>query len=347
VLGEPGPDGRRRPAPIPGSAFQIEASAVIVATGQRPDVAFLDGSGLALRPNGAIAVDPDTGRTGAAGVYAGGDATRGPAIIVEACADGRRAAEAICAQLGLPFCAPPVPRPAWTEAELLELKRARARLEMPCQPPTMPPAQRGGFDLVEGTLSAEDARHEAARCLQCATLCDKCVEVCPNRANVVYRAAPLCWQLPLLSCRGSELAVAGYEPFAVTQERQILHLHDLCNECGNCATFCVHPGRPYADKPRLFLRLEEWARERDNAWLVAGNVLRRREGGSESRLERLEEGWRYEDARVRVRLSPAFEVVEMALREPFAGTLSLRPAAEMAVVLRGIQESLPFLVELQ
>ncbi|MFN2289587.1 MAG: putative selenate reductase subunit YgfK, partial [Anaerolineae bacterium] len=47
-LGEPGPDGRRRPVPVPGSEFRIEASAIILAIGQRPDLAFLDGSGLSL-----------------------------------------------------------------------------------------------------------------------------------------------------------------------------------------------------------------------------------------------------------------------------------------------------------
>ena len=53
-LGEPGPDGRRRPEPVPGSEFEIEASAVILAIGQQPDLSFLDGSTLTFHRDGRI-----------------------------------------------------------------------------------------------------------------------------------------------------------------------------------------------------------------------------------------------------------------------------------------------------
>ena len=49
---------------------------------------------------------------------------------------------------------------------------------------------RSGFDLVERILTEATARSEAKRCLQCTSHCDKCVEVCPNRANVTYAALP-------------------------------------------------------------------------------------------------------------------------------------------------------------
>ncbi len=101
-LGDAGPDGRRKPVPIPGSEFEIEADSIIVAVGQRPDLDFLDGSAVSLRRDGAVVTDPQTGLAGPAHVYAGGDAARGPAIIIEACADGRRAAEAICREFGIP-----------------------------------------------------------------------------------------------------------------------------------------------------------------------------------------------------------------------------------------------------
>ncbi len=67
-LGEPGPDGRRKPTPVEGSEFQIEADSVVVAIGQRPDVAFLDGSAVTLRENATIAVAPETGLAGGEGV---------------------------------------------------------------------------------------------------------------------------------------------------------------------------------------------------------------------------------------------------------------------------------------
>jgi putative selenate reductase len=344
-LGAPGADGRRRPVPVPGSEFTLPADAIIVAIGQGPDLVFLDKAGLPRRENGTIIVDPATGRAGRAGVYAGGDAVRGPGTIIAACADGRRAAEAICRQLGLPFTPPPAHPAALSAEEIVQVKEARARQEAQQRPAVLPVEQRRSFELVEGTLAEAAARQEAARCLQCSTFCDKCVEVCPNRANHTCFVEPVQLSLPLLSCQDGRLAVVGEETFQVEQVRQIVHLDDLCNECGNCATFCVHQGKPYLDKPRLFLREEDFLAENDNAFYIQGSVVRRREAGRESRLALGGEVLAWENEQVRVVLTPAFQVRELVLKQPFAGTLSLKEAAEMAVLLHGIKGSLPFLVQ--
>ncbi len=67
---------------------------------------------MTLCSDGGIAIEHDTGRTGAPGVYAGGDvAEAGPESIIAACADGRRAAEAICQQFRVPFTQPPAAMP--------------------------------------------------------------------------------------------------------------------------------------------------------------------------------------------------------------------------------------------
>jgi putative selenate reductase len=343
-LGEPDASGRRRPEPIAGSTFQIEADVIVLAIGQQPDVVFLEGSGVSLRGNGAIAVDPATGSADAPCVYAGGDAARGPAIIIEACADGRRAAEAICAQLGVTFTPPTAPLPTLTEQDVLQVKRARARREAQHQTDALPVELRGGFDLVEATLSEADAREEAARCLQCSILCDKCVEVCPNRANYAYTVAPVRWTLPQLACREGQLVVTGEERFEILQTRQIVHLDDLCNECGNCATFCVHQGKPYADKPRLFLQEADFQRETDNAFYVRGRAVRCRQGDREAILIVSDGSLTFEDEQIRVQLSPGFELLAMEVKQPFEGTRSLRIAAEMSVLLQGIAISLPFLL---
>ncbi|MCR4392491.1 MAG: putative selenate reductase subunit YgfK [Candidatus Acetothermia bacterium] len=343
ALGEPDADGRRRPVPIAGSAFQIEADAIIVAVGQRPDLAFLAGSGISLRGDGRIAVDPDTGRA-AEHVYAGGDAVRGPATIVEACADGRRAAEAISRELGIAFRTWPARPVALSEADILEVKRARARKELQHRPALLSVEEREGFDLVEQTLAEDEARREAVRCLQCSAFCDKCVEVCPNRANLTYIVAPGSWAVPRLSCQKGKLVVAGTEPFRIEQSRQIVHVDDFCNACGNCATFCVHHGKPYLDKPRLFLSERDFEQESDNAFHIEGNTIRRREGGEEARLEVKDGVLVFADAHVRVRFTPDFGIEGMALKTGFPGTRSLRPAAEMAVLLRGVRDSLPFLL---
>jgi putative selenate reductase len=342
-LGELGPDGRRRPVPVPGSEFRIEASAIILAIGQRPDLAFLDGSGLSLDRRGGVATDAESRRTNRDRVYAGGDVTRGPEIIIAAAEDGRRAAEAICRQLGIPESRSPASLPELTADDILQVKQARVRKILQHEPQMLPVAQRDGFACVEQPLSEEAARAEAARCLQCSTFCDKCVEVCPNRANYAYHVEPGRWTLPVLAHNEGMLAVAGEETFQVTQARQILHVEDLCNECGNCATFCVHQGKPYADKPRLFLDEGDFLAADDNAFRFQGNTLRRREGGREAQLTAEDGRLLFEDDHVRLELSPEFEIRAMALKAPFAGTLSLREAAEMATILEGVRGSLPFL----
>jgi putative selenate reductase len=349
-LGEPGPDGRRRPIPVVGSEFQIEADSIIVAIGQVPDVSFLDGSAVTLRRDATIAVAPETGLAGGERVYAGGDAVRGPATIVEACADGRQAAEAICQQLGVPFEWPSINLPVLSEEEIVQVKRVRARKAAQHETAMLPPGERGGFDLAELTLTEEAALAEAARCLQCSVLCDKCVEVCPNRANYTFFVAPVSLTLPRVSCQQRGLAVTGKELFRLDQPRQILHVDDLCNECGNCATFCVHEGKPYLDKPRLFLKESDFEQEENNAFYVErgarGWTIRRREGRKESRLsvENGSDEVSFENDLLRMTISSAdFQVRAMEMRKDFRGEFSLAGPAEMYVILTGLSTSLPFL----
>jgi putative selenate reductase len=343
-LGDPGPDGRRQPLPIPGSEFTVETDAVIVAVGQLPELTFLAGSAVTRHQGGGIVVDPETRCAGPEGVYAGGDVVIKPGSIIEACADGRAAAEAICERLCVPF-EQPASRPAdLTEEEILAVKRVRGRKVALVRPAMLPVQQRTAFQLIESAYTDEEARAEALRCLQCTTFCDKCVEVCPNRANLTCPIQAVRWTLPQLICRDGVLAVAGSEPFVVAQNRQILHLDDWCNECDNCQTFCVHRGKPYREKPRLFLEEADFQLEADNAFYVAGQTIRRREGGQEARLSAENGSLVYENAYVRLGLTPEFRVVEMTLKQAFEGTLSLREAAEMAVILTGVRESLPSLL---
>jgi len=348
-LGEAGADGRRRPVPVAGSEFQIEANAVITAIGQSPDVSFLDGSALSLRRDKTIVVDPGTGLAAEKRIYAGGDAVRGPATIIEACADGRRAAQAICRQLGVGFDHPSVQLPALSEEEIVSVKRVRARQAPQSERMMLPLEQRRGFDLVEATLTEEAASTEAARCMQCSTFCDKCVEVCPNRANYPVTVSPVDLALPVLSCRSGRLEVTGTETLRIEQTRQIIHVDDLCNECGNCATFCVHAGKPYHDKPRLFLAESDFVQQDDNAFHVARDgekwSIRRREAGQESRLT-MEDGagrMSFESELFKLDISPDFQLRAMELKSEFEGTFSLTVLAEMRTVLEGVLQSLSFL----
>ncbi|MFB0535170.1 MAG: putative selenate reductase subunit YgfK [Anaerolineae bacterium] len=348
-LGEVGEDGRRRPIPVEGSEFQIEADAIIVAIGQIPDVSFLDGSAVSLRKNGTIAAHPQTCLTGEEHTYAGGDVIRGPSTIIEAIADGRRAAEAICQELGMETVPSAVVLPQLSEEEMVSLKRTRARKEPQNRAQMLALGQRGGFDLVEETLTEEAALSEATRCLQCSTLCDKCVEVCPNRANYTFVISPVVLRLPKISCQQGQLTAEGEEVFGFEQARQIIHIDDFCNACGNCETFCVHEGKPYLDKPRLFLRGSDFEQEDDNAFHIEkgakGWTIRRREGGKESRLS-VEDGSDevlFENDLLKTKLSSDFQIKAMEMKKEFQGGFSLAGPAEMYVILKGLSMSLAFL----
>ncbi len=341
-LGEPGPDGRPRPEPIPGTEFRVPADSIIVAVGQRPNLEFFDGTGLFLLPDGRLGVDPETGETNLYRVYAGGDAVRGPATVIEAVADGRRAASAILRKLGLPFPQFPLPQPS---PDFLALKKEKAQKTWPFGPKFLPLGKRRNFKPVELPFSPEEAKKEAARCLQCRTLCDKCVEVCPNRANIPYFLDTGTFRVPVVAMENGSLKVVREETLSIAQKRQILHLDDLCNDCGNCATFCVHQGKPYLDKPRLYFDPEKYAAEEGHAFFLSEGELRRREGGAEMVLRRTADGFVFEDADLRVILGLDYSVREIHAKRVFFGQKALRPAVEMALIFTGISRSLPHLLE--
>ena len=95
-LGEPDASGRRRPVPIPGSEFTIEADTVIVALGQSPNPLIRSTTeGLQCESWGGICIDAETGMTSIPGVFAGGDAVTGEATVISAMGAGKLAAAGI------------------------------------------------------------------------------------------------------------------------------------------------------------------------------------------------------------------------------------------------------------
>ena len=106
-------------------------------------------------------------------------------------------------------------------------------------------AERGDAIAKKGIL-CDSAKCEGDRCLSCNTVCECCADVCPNRANVVV-----------------ELADGSH---------QILHVDQMCNECGNCAVFCPYSSAPYKDKFTLFCSREGMAESKENSgFLYLGN----------------------------------------------------------------------------
>jgi len=95
-LGEPDASGRRRPVPIEGSEYVIEAETVVPALSQGTNLEFLgEDHGLDINRWNTFDIDEETGATNIQGVFAGGDVVTGPDIAIRAVAAGKKAAEGI------------------------------------------------------------------------------------------------------------------------------------------------------------------------------------------------------------------------------------------------------------
>ncbi len=94
-LGEPDASGRRRPIPVEGSEFQIEADCMIMAIGTSPNPLIRSTTpGLEVNRRGCLVVDENE-MTTKDGVYAGGDPVTGAATVISAMGAGKKAASSI------------------------------------------------------------------------------------------------------------------------------------------------------------------------------------------------------------------------------------------------------------
>ena len=92
-LGEPDTTGRRTPHPVPGSEHLLPADLIVEAIGQQIEDALAQAlTGVRLTPQGLIWTEPDTLKTSRPNVFAAGDAVNGGTTVVQAVAEGMRAA---------------------------------------------------------------------------------------------------------------------------------------------------------------------------------------------------------------------------------------------------------------
>ena len=179
TLGEPDASGRRRPVPLIGSDFELEADFVLAAIGQKTEVNFIDNIN-AFATNGKLAVtrwgdieaNKITLQTGISSVFAAGDGVTGPATIIEAIAQAKIAARSCNQYLsGQPLAAP--------DKEFLS-KRDNFKTQVSDdynhkyahqkrhEMPVLDPSARNNFTEVElGYANATIAHEEAQRCLEC------------------------------------------------------------------------------------------------------------------------------------------------------------------------------------
>ena len=214
-LGEPDASGRRRPMPIEGSEYVIPADAMIAAVAQAPEISFLDEShGLQITTKGTFAVDPHTLATNRPGVFAGGDVARGPWILIQAIADGRRGALSIDRYLrGVDLLTPreqiPLPVVDLSKEEINQMiEEGKVDLTPRTEILELPEKERvRDFREVELALTEEQAKQEAARCLACGICseCHLCVQVCKREA-IDHQQADVVEELEI----GSVILSPGY-----------------------------------------------------------------------------------------------------------------------------------------
>jgi ferredoxin len=218
-------DHRFNPTFRRGTEAVLAADSIILAVGQAADLDLVHGLDIA-QSRGAITTDPKTLRTSHPRIWAGGDVAHGPRNLIDAIADGQRAAASIHAGAD----------PAADGGVRVELHRragfrrlATAYDAIPRQPvPATPSDRRTGFAEVEIGFSADDARLEALRCLRCfdnvmlepslCILCGLCVDVCPPNSITIARA---------------DRVGVGLESQSV-----LLLDEDTCIRCGLCVNRC-------------------------------------------------------------------------------------------------------------
>jgi NADH-quinone oxidoreductase subunit F len=169
-LGEPDASGRRRPIPVAGSEFDLEADLVIVAIGQSPSISDLkEAQDLETTPIRTIKVNPQSLATNIEGVFAGGDAVSGPATVIEAIASGKKAAASIDAFVrGVEIPEePPFPKKRLQVVQFEVSEEKMEQLKRPEQPMLPMEKRKSTFEQVELGLSEKAARDEAKRCLRC------------------------------------------------------------------------------------------------------------------------------------------------------------------------------------
>ncbi|MCX6303436.1 MAG: FAD-dependent oxidoreductase [Bacteroidetes bacterium] len=349
TLSEATPGTRPSPVPIPGSEFEISCDTIIPAIGQQLAVDFIEPD--LLRTN------QGSYRTQIPGLYIGGDALRGASTAINAIADGRKAAREIIentinvpSDIALQITSSPTHVPvknvssrAISNVSIQDLMKRKATRKYGIHPAETALDQRQNFDLVMSSLTAGEARHEAARCLQCDEICNVCVSVCPNLANFGYEIEPVSYMLQKAILK--EDGTIAFEPdkvFTADQQFQVLNIRDLCNECGNCTTFCPSGGRPFADKPGVSLSVKSLNREGTGfllSRLDGKQVLIYKEQENIRTLSLTDGKYLYETNQVRAVINLAdFTLVEVKFLTPCVREFHFEFAAEMSIVLAGAMQ---------
>lgn len=266
-LGEPDASGRRRPMPVAGSEFLVEADRVLAAVGQSADLDFLPEKYRSrVSDRDRLQVDGETAMTAMQGVFAAGDVVTGPATVIDAVAAGHRAAATIRHYLDSGQPGPdPSPGPAPTEYALPEAPSPVAARH---QPPLRPLARGEEFAEHERAFGAAEAIAEAERCARCGPCseCLICAQSCSRRHFVVRLGEND--SAPSVRLRVSGAFAAGLAPEGPTTGRlaaagaeteldvcllpvQMQVRAERCRACGECVEVCPFDALDLAKDDRM------------------------------------------------------------------------------------------------
>ena len=331
----PDPDGGR-PRPVPtDETFTLGADTLIVSIGQRVKAGFLPDA-MTLK------ADPHTSQTSLPNVFAGGDAVRGAATLINAVADGRHAAETILARLGLSAQAATATPSDERRPDLDGLRIRQATRVMGPALPERSPEDRLDFDPAIRTLTEEEAMDESRRCLQCDLACNVCTTVCPNRANVALLSLPMPHPVQVAVRDGDGVRVETLSNRRLEQSYQIVNIADACNECGNCATFCPSAGAPYRDKPRIHLSRESFDNAPDGYRLASPSRLEGKRGGKAFSLAAEKDGFVFESDALIAHLDGGTLCATKVTLNGGVNEAALSGAVEAATLFRLLARKQPF-----
>ena len=192
--------------------IEVPADTVIVAVGEKIDTDFYTANQIAVDERGKAKVNDKTLETSVSGVYVAGDGARGAATIVEGIRDAQLAVKDILGK--------EITRDAAVTGDVKDCFEKKGILK-----------------------HSKEAKTEEERCLTCNKVCENCVDVCPNRANISIKVPGMAMN-------------------------QVIHVDYMCNECGNCKSFCPYASAPYKDKFTLFANEKDMADSKNDGFVV-------------------------------------------------------------------------------
>jgi putative selenate reductase len=181
------------------------------------------------------------------------------------------------------------------------------------------------------------AMKEAERCLYCDDICNTCVGVCPNFANMPFVSEEM--EIPVYRAvrKNGTIEIETIDRLSIKQKNQILNIGEFCNECGNCTTFCPTSGDPYKIKPRFHLTEDSFDKE-ESGFYLKGDSIKFKENGNVQSIKDSAGLFEYESEYLTAKFSKNdYSVSEIKFSDGSSNSADFRKAAEMIFLLKNLK----------